>query len=101
MTIHCCSLVGVGTVMLKPVPGVYRLVATVGAANVCWKYCSNALTDIFRASPLLGRRPESGSPPETWLMLESWLMVWHVVYSSVEFEWAVLTGQDWIVWSDG
>ena len=34
MTIHCCSLTGVGTVTLKPVPGVYRLVATVGAAKV-------------------------------------------------------------------
>ena len=31
--IHCCSLTGVGTVTLKPVPGVYRLVETVGAAN--------------------------------------------------------------------
>ena len=34
-SIHCCSLTGVGTVMLKPVPGVYRLVATVGEAKVC------------------------------------------------------------------
>lgn len=52
--IHCCSLTGVGTVMLNPVPGTYRFVDKVGDANVCWKYCRSWVIDTRRASPLLG-----------------------------------------------
>jgi hypothetical protein len=40
--------------MLKPVPGVYRLVDTVGDAKLCWKNVSNEPIEVLRASPLFG-----------------------------------------------
>ena len=53
-SIHWSLLTGVGTVMLKPLPGTKRFTANVGDAKLCWKNVSKLPIDVRRASPLLG-----------------------------------------------
>ena len=53
-SIHCCSETGVGTVILKPLPGTNRLTASVGEAKLCWKNVNRLPIEVRRASPLFG-----------------------------------------------